>query len=123
MIMIKKFYTAVLMALMLAVAVPALSVTAAAQKRTNDRYDRYDDRYDDEYYDEEYNGKYKRPNVYDRHRKAVNIGVATAAGAIIGGFLGGKKGALIGAGAGVVTGAIVTKKQKPRNTERYPYQY
>ncbi len=110
-----------MMAVMLAVAIPAFASTASAQRR--DRNDRYDSRYDNEYYDDYYEGEYKRPNVYDRHRKAVNIGVATAAGAIIGGLLGGKKGALIGAGAGVVTGAIITKKQSPRNTERYPYRY
>ncbi|MEQ1646585.1 MAG: hypothetical protein ABL959_24230, partial [Pyrinomonadaceae bacterium] len=89
--------------------------------RNNDRYNTNDQYYDDDYYYDE-NG-IKRPNVYDRHRKAINIGVATGAGAIIGGIFGGKKGALIGAGVGVATGAIITAKQKPRNTERYPYQY
>ncbi len=125
--MVKRVYTVFIMAIMLAVAIPALSVTASAQRRGNDRYSnspRYADRYYDEYYEDDYyEGEYRRPNVYDRHRKAVNIGVATAAGAIIGALIGGKKGALIGAGAGVATGAIITAKQKPRNTERYPYRY
>lgn len=123
------------MAAMLAVAIPALAGTASAQKHGNDRkkmdrnYDRYNERYNnDRYYDEDYNDGYyddgyKRPNVYDRHRKAINLGVATGAGAVIGAIIGGKKGAVIGAGAGVVTGAIITAKQKPRNTERYPYRY
>ncbi|QQS34525.1 MAG: hypothetical protein IPM50_12410 [Acidobacteriota bacterium] len=67
------------------------------------------------------NGYYevKQPNVYDRHRKAINLSVGTAAGAAIGAAVGGKKGALIGAGVGLATGAIVTAKQKPRNYPRY----
>ena len=115
------------MATMLAVAIPAFAQTATAQRRNNDRNVRYNTQYDEPYYQEDdyyydENGV-RRPNVYDRHRKAINIGAATAAGAIIGAIFGGKKGALIGAAAGVATGAIVTKKQKPRNTDRYPYQY
>lgn len=116
------------MAIMFAVTIPALAGTALAQRRGNapiytpsaqydDRY--YDDNYDDEYYDQEY----KRPSVYDRHRKAINLSVATGAGAVLGAIFGGKKGALIGAAAGVATGAIITAKQKPRNPNNYPYQY
>lgn len=80
----------------------------------NDRYYGNDRSYD-------YDGYYevKQPNVYDRHRKAINLSVGTAAGAAIGAAIGGKKGALIGAGAGLATGAIVTAKQKPRNYPRY----
>lgn len=125
--MIKKFYAALMMAAMLAVAIPAFADTASAQRRDNRKYQR-EQRYENRNYDPYYNGgyyddDYDRPNVYDRHRKAINIGVATAAGAVIGAMIGGKKGALIGAGAGVVTGAIITAKQKPRNTERYDYPY
>jgi hypothetical protein len=119
--MIRKSITSFLMAIMFAVTIPALAGTVSAQRRGNDRrYDRYDNRYDDRYTNEDYNdnGEYKRPNVYDRHRKAINIGVATGAGAIIGALIGGKKGALIGAAAGVATGAIITRKQRPRNYER-----
>ncbi|MBX3292202.1 MAG: hypothetical protein KF881_04820 [Acidobacteria bacterium] len=67
------------------------------------------------------NGYYevKQPNVYDRHRKAINLSVGTAAGAAVGAAVGGKKGALIGAGVGLATGTIVTAKQKPRNYPRY----
>lgn len=83
---------------------------------------RYNDRYDNDRYDNDgyvYDNGYKKPNVYDRHRKAINIAVATGAGAVLGALLGGKKGALIGAAAGVAGGAIVTAKQKPRNYYRY----
>jgi len=128
------------MAIMFAVAIPALAGTASAQRRDNDRNRRYtrdNDRYsdnrnnnsrynsDDQYYEDDYYDQYgnKQPNVYDRHRKAINIGVATGAGAVLGAIFGGKKGAIIGAAAGAATGAIVTAKQKPRNTNNYPYQY
>ncbi len=133
--MFKKFVTTFLMAATLAVTIPALAGTASAQRRGNDRnnnnrsYDRYNERYnDDRYYDEDYNDgyydqDYKKPNVYDRHRKAINLGVATGAGAVLGAIFGGKKGAVIGAAAGAVTGAVITAKQKPRNTNNYPYQY
>lgn len=80
----------------------------------NDRYYGNDGYYDNEGY---YYGK--QPNVYDRHRKAINLSVGTAVGAAVGAAVGGKKGALIGAGVGLATGAIVTAKQKPRNYPRY----
>lgn len=137
--MFQKFVTTFLMAIMFAVAIPALAGTASAQRHDNDRnrrYSRDNDRYnnnrsydnrsyDDQYYEDDYYDQYgnKQPNVYDRHRKAINIGVATGAGAVLGAIFGGKKGAIIGAVAGAATGAIVTAKQKPRNPNNYPYQY
>ncbi len=87
------------MAIMLAVTIPALTSTASAQTRG--------------YYG------YGQPNVYDRHRKAINLGAGTVAGMLIGGLIGGRKGALIGAGAGAIGGVIVTKKQAPRNYYRF----
>lgn len=65
-----------------------------------------------------YNNGVKRPNVYDRHRKAVNLAVGAGGGALLGALIGGKKGALIGGAAGLAGGAIVTKKQRPRNYYR-----
>ena len=123
--------------MMVAILMVGVPVMASAQTRScndnnrrarntrsyyneNARYN--DSRYNDGYYDdnENYdNNGYKQPNVYDRHRKAINIAVATGAGAVLGALLGGKKGALIGAAAGVAGGAIVTAKQKPRNYYRY----
>lgn len=77
---------------------------------------------DDPYYDNGYyNDGYevRQPNVYDRHRKAINLAIGAGAGATVGAMIGGKKGALVGAAAGIVGGAIVTKKQQPRNYPRY----
>lgn len=124
----KKYITALVMAAVLGVMTP---IAATAQTRscntrtsresrtqyTNDRY--YNDGYYDDGYDTYNDYGTKKPNVYDRHRKAMNIALATGAGAIIGALIGGKKGALIGAGAGVAAGAIVTKKQSSRNYPRY----
>ena len=111
------------MAIMMAVTIPALAGTASAQRRGYDQNNNRNDGYYDQNYDNGYdNNNYRQPKVYDRHRKAINIGVATGAGALIGAIFGGKKGALIGAAAGVAGGAIITAKQRPRNYDRYPYR-
>ena len=62
----------------------------------------------------------RRPGIYRRHRKAINIGGGALGGALVGGLLGGKKGALIGGLAGAGTGALVTHKQRSKHyTRRY----
>ena len=111
--MIKKYITAFLMALVFALGIPFVAetstTTASAQFRTKTKY--YRDR----------RGRLiavRRPGFYRRHRKAVNIGAGTAAGALVGGLLGGKKGAVIGGLAGAGGGALVTHKQKRKNYTR-----
>lgn len=109
----KRYISAIVMFSVMAVSVQLFAGTAAAQRNDNYNYDQYDQQYD-----------YGQPSVYDRHRKAINITIATGAGAIIGALLGGKKGALIGAGAGAATGYVITKKQHPRNPNNvYYYNY
>jgi hypothetical protein len=107
----KKYIASLVMMAMLAVSIPMLAGTASAQRR-------YDGR---RYSQQNYDYGYQQPNVYDKHRKAVNIAAGTVAGALLGALLGGKKGALIGAGVGAVGGIVVTKKQAPRNYSRYRY--
>ncbi len=105
---IKKYITSIVMAIVVAAAVPALATSVAAQTT---RYYRS-------------NGKvytYKKPNVYRRHRKAFNIGIGTGVGALVGGLIGGKKGLIIGGLAGAGGGALVTHKQKPKNYYRRVY--
>jgi hypothetical protein len=51
---------------------------------------------------------YRRPSFYRRHRNLVNVGIATGAGALIGGLLRGKRGAGIGALIGAGSGALYT---------------
>ena len=106
----KRFITSLIMTAMLAMAIPALSGTAMGQTR---RY------YNGSRVTRSYYGN-QQSNIYDRHRKAINIGVATGVGALLGSLFGGKKGALIGAAAGVAGGAILTAKQSPRNNN---YRY
>lgn len=52
----------------------------------------------------------KRPSFYRRHRNAVNIGIATGGGALLGGLMGGRKGAGLGALIGLGSGALYTYK-------------
>ncbi len=51
---------------------------------------------------------YRRPSFYRRHRNLINVGIATGAGALIGGLLRGKRGAGIGALIGAGSGALYT---------------
>ncbi len=62
-----------------------------------------------------YNQSYNRPSFYRRHRNAINVGVATGAGALLGAIIGGKKGAAIGALAGAGGSSLYTYKIKPKN--------
>jgi hypothetical protein len=50
----------------------------------------------------------QRPSFYRRHRNLINVGVATGAGALIGGIAKGKRGAGIGALSGAGAGALYT---------------
>ena len=66
----------------------------------------------------------KKPSYYRRHRNRINMAVGTGGGAVLGGLLGGKKGALIGAGTGLAGSALYTyklrpKKRKYRKVRRY----
>ncbi|MEO6654758.1 MAG: hypothetical protein ABIO36_01610 [Pyrinomonadaceae bacterium] len=108
----KKYITTFLMAIMMAVAIPALAGSADAQTR---RY---------------YNSStrtystYKRPNIYRRHRKAFNIGIGTGVGMLVGGLLGGRKGVVIGGLGGAGGGALYTHYQRPKHyTRRYVRTY
>jgi predicted phosphoribosyltransferase len=59
---------------------------------------------------------YKRPSFYRRHRNVINVGVATGAGALIGGIAKGKRGAgvgaLVGAGSGALYTYVLNKKKR-----------
>jgi len=111
--MLKKSLLVFLMAIFFAVMLPIAATTASAQTRHRHRH--YRSRTTTSYY------YYKRPNFYRRHRKAINIGGGAVGGMLVGGLIGGRKGALIGGLAGAGTGAIVTHKQRPKNhyTIRY----
>jgi hypothetical protein len=57
---------------------------------------------------------YKRPSFYRRHRNLINIGIATGAGALIGGLLGGRRGVGLGLLGGAGAGALYTYKLNPK---------
>ena len=56
----------------------------------------------------------KRPSFYRRHRNLINIGIATGAGALVGGLLGGRRGAGLGLLGGAGAGALYTYKLNPK---------
>jgi hypothetical protein len=93
----KKLITTFLMMAVLAVTIPLAAGTANAQTKCYD----------------------KKPNIYQRHRNLINIGIGTAAGEIIGGLVGGKKGAAIGALAGAGGSALYTYKINPKKKRYY----
>src|SRR5689334_25106267 len=102
----KKIITTFMMMAMFAVMIPFMSTTVNAQTR---------------YYRNRttYSTTYNRPSFYKRHRNVINMGIGTAAGAILGGLIGGKKGALIGLAAGAGGSALYTYKIKPKTTRYY----
>src|SRR5215813_10385577 len=65
---------------------------------------------------------YRDRNGMSTQKKALVIGGSAAAGAVIGGLLGGKKGALIGGllGGGAGTGYVVLNRRRD-NDDRYGY--
>jgi hypothetical protein len=62
-----------------------------------------------------------RPSYYRRHRNAVNIGIGTGAGAIIGALTGGRRGAVLGAliGGGGAAAYTYGLNPKRRHYRRY----
>jgi hypothetical protein len=56
----------------------------------------------------------RRPSFYRRHRNLINIGIATGAGALVGGLVGGRRGAGWGMLAGAGSGALYTYKMNPK---------
>ena len=66
----------------------------------------------------------RKPSYYRRHRNRINMAIGTGGGAVLGGLIGGRKGALIGAGTGLGASALYTyklnkKKRHYRKIRRY----
>ncbi len=53
---------------------------------------------------------YQKPSFYRRHRNMINMGIATGGGALLGGLIGGRRGAGLGALVGLGSGALYTYK-------------
>ena len=103
----KKYIASFVMMAVMAVMVPFAATSASAQTT---RYTRSG---------QVYATTYKRPSFYKRHRNIINIGIGTAAGAILGGLIGGRKGALIGTAAGAGGAALYSYKIKPKQPVYY----
>ncbi|HEX8250587.1 MAG TPA: hypothetical protein VF599_20605 [Pyrinomonadaceae bacterium] len=103
----KKFLTAFVMMAMMAIMIPLLSTETNAQTRRYYRNRTSTTRV------------YNQPSFYRRHRNVINMGIGTAAGALLGGIIGGKKGAGIGALTGLGGSALYTYKIKPKQRRYY----
>ncbi|MFN2413033.1 MAG: hypothetical protein ABR535_08305, partial [Pyrinomonadaceae bacterium] len=95
----KKFFVSVMMFFVFAVGLP-LSVDAHNGCPRHRRYKRsYATRTyrsnEPRYYSTQY-VQQRRPSFYRRHRNLINVGIATGAGALVGGLLGGRRGVAYG---------------------------
>lgn len=61
----------------------------------------------------------RRPNVYQRHRRLFNTLIGSGAGALVGGLIGGRRGAGIGLIGGGLGSQVFTHYQRPQNYARY----
>jgi len=105
----KKIITTFMMMALMAVAIPMFATSTEAQTRYRTRRTSTTQ-------------TYEKPSFYKRHRNLINIAIGTGAGALLGGLIGGKKGALIGTAAGAGGAALYTYKLNPK-TRRYERVY
>lgn len=105
----RKYITSFVMAALVAVMIPMMSVETNAQTYLRSR--KVTRTY--------VTPTYKKPSFYRRHRNLINIGIGTGAGALLGGLIGGRKGALIGTLAGAGGSALYTYKINPKKTRYY----
>ena len=112
----KKFIASLIMMSLMAIALP-LSVDAQkrcyTRKRTNVSRNYRTRNYRTRSYQTQ-GYTYQRPSFYRRHRNLINMGIATGGGALIGGLLGGRRGAGLGALIGLGSGALYTYKLRPK---------
>jgi hypothetical protein len=103
----KKFLVSIMMFLVLAAGLP-LAVDACPRHRRSRAATRHRTTYATRSY------VAKRPSFYRRHRNLINIGIATGAGALIGGLIGGRRGVGLGILGGAGAGALYTYKLNPK---------
>ena len=105
----KKFIASFIMMALLAISLPlaadAQTRRCYTRKRTNVSRNYTRNR---SYRTQGYT--YKRPSFYRRHRNLINMGIATGGGALLGGLIGGRRGAGLGALIGLGSGALYTYK-------------
>ena len=108
----KKFLVSVMMFLVFAVGLPLAVEAHAGCPRHRRGKARVSRNYSRGYSTAGYAAN--RPSFYRRHRNLINIGVATGAGALIGGLLGGRRGVGLGLLGGAGAGALYTYKLNPK---------
>ena len=111
----KKFLVMTMMFLIFAVGLP-LSTEAMgcprhrkARRATATRVNRTTPRY---YETRGYAAN--RPSFYRRHRNVINMAIGTGGGLLLGGLIGGRRGAGIGALSGLGASALYTYKLNPK---------
>ncbi len=110
-----------LITLVCLIALSVTAIPAGAQTRLR----RYDQRYDQRVYSgRRYNGDwYDNRSVWDKHRDKITTAAGVGAGALLGGVIAGKKGAILGALAGGGGAALYTYKLRDKNRYRYQRRY
>ena len=56
----------------------------------------------------------RRPSFYRRHRNMINMAIGAGGGALVGGLIGGRRGAGLGLLGGLGAGALYTYKLNPK---------
>ena len=142
----KKFLVGILMLMVLAIVLP-LSVSGQSYCRKNFRgssarygnayygnnFARYKNRrsYHRSYRQPAYYSSYQptyyttyssnRPSFYRSHRNVINMAIGTGGGLVLGGLLGGRRGAGVGALLGAGGSALYTYKLRPKQRRYYRY--
>lgn len=112
----KKFLAGLLVLFVLAITVPITEAANCPRHRrkayVSRNYRYYAQPRSCVYYQPRYRvagySYYKRPSFYQRHKHAIDVGIGTGAGALIGGIARGGRGAGIGALIGAGSGALYT---------------
>lgn len=112
----KKFLVSLMMFLVFAVGLPLTAEASCPRHRRHRSTASRTTRYATRGYVAE-----RRPSFYRRHRNLINIGIATGAGALVGGLIGGRRGAGLGLLGGAGAGALYTYKLNPKR--RYYRSY
>lgn len=109
----KKFLIVMLALFVFAVTLPVTAEAQSCKRKYRRSYASRNYRTPPRYAVNSYTA-YKRPSFYRRHRNLINIGIATGAGALIGGLVGGRRGAGWGLLTGAGAGALYTYKINPK---------
>ncbi|MEO8647635.1 MAG: hypothetical protein ABI539_00575 [Acidobacteriota bacterium] len=117
----KKFLVSAIFFVMIGVGLP-LSVEAQRScprnRRVSRNYSSRTYRTAPRYYTTSYSTQ-RRPSFYRRHRNVINMAIGTGAGLLIGGLVGGRRGAGIGALTGLGGSALYTYGLNPKKRRYY----